>query len=673
MERQLLESAADALLAADAAGRIVMWNDAAAAMFGHSREAALQMRVADLIPQRFRDEYEKGFNAAVRTGKPTVNHLHLFALTVSGEEFPIEVGVSIVPSGAGPVALGIVRRVDQRFQKLAKIAENERRLRDAEHLGRMGSFEWEVASDTISWSDELYRIFGLEPGQSPATLAAFLERVHPDDRDMLTAKLRDAVASARGWSMDERIVRADTGEIRTLASNVRAITGAGGNVVRLCGTCQDVTEQRGAEEQLRHRALHDSLTGLPNRDLLLDRLEGALARSTRGKTLVAVLFLDVDNFKLVNDTIGHAAGDEILRTLAARLSSICRAGDACARVGGDEFVMICENVVREDEILSLSARVATALAAPISFDGSEFIATVSIGIAVGGAQPQTPERLLHDADLAMYRAKQHGKNTVEVFDESLRRHALDRIDVERQLRTGLEKGEIVPYYQAIADVQTGRIEGFEALARWRHPTRGLLLPKDFLQVAEDSHLIGAMGSVMLQAACEQLARWRERAPHLSMAVNLSLRQLDGGFVAMLARCMRNAGIPPSSLHVEVTESVLLDLHASAGGILNTMSELGVCLGIDDFGTGYSSLLYLKRFAVRFLKIDRSFVQGLPHDAEDLAIVETIVRLGRSLDLSTIAEGVETQAQLDTLRRLGCTSAQGYFIAPPRPAEECVLS
>ncbi|HET7813920.1 MAG TPA: EAL domain-containing protein, partial [Candidatus Baltobacteraceae bacterium] len=656
----------------------------------------------------------------------------------------------------------------------------------------------DVATGTLTWSDELYRMFGCDPADCPSTFEAFLARIHPDQRESVARKVRLAVESGTGWTMDEQIVRLDTGEVRTLLSKVRAMRDADGNITRLCGTCQDVTEQRraeyalaasesrfrrsfdyaavgmmmvepidgdgvilrmnnalaqllgieetsytgmtlaelvvsddwpllhtildrvvhdgssgqvevrlcgaggkrpmvyasaarigdagsprdvlvhiqditerkAAEEQLRHRALHDPLTGLPNRTLLLDRLDLALARAERAEASVAVLFLDVDNFKLINDTIGHAAGDHMLRAIAKRIVDAGRIGDTAARVGGDEFVVVCENIAHEDEILTLAKRLSAAIATPISVNGAEFIASVSIGVAMASNRTHTPGELLRDADLAMYRAKQHGKNAIEIFDDELRKLAMERVSIERELRSALSNDEIVPYYQPIVALETGKLSGFEALARWQHPSRGLLLPRDFLPVAEETHLIGTLGSLMLRDACARLAAWQKAVPALTIAVNLSLRQLDGQFASVLVKSLQQWAIAYSALLVEVTESVLLDIHKSAVADLHAIAEAGIGIGIDDFGTGYSSLLYLKRFPVGFLKVDRTFVEGMPDDQDDIAIVSAIVRLAQSLGLATVAEGVETQKQLDLLQRLGCTYAQGNFIAPPLPAIEC---
>lgn len=799
--KEVLEGAADAIVAADTSGRIVLWNDAAEDLFGYNRAAMLGGTVSKLIPERFLREYEKGVAAAFESGRPAVSHLTTVARAADGTEYPVEAAVSIAGSGNEAIAVGIVRKIGERFRKLALLRDSERHLRDAEQLAGMGSFEWNVGSDEIAWSDQLARIYGYDPGSHPKKLDEFVERVHPDDREGLQNNIRNAIATGSAWSMDERILRADSGEQRILSSRVKALKNADGNVARLVGICHDVTEQRRAEErleasearfrrifddapigmllvdvvqgdafvartnkavsyllgystaelaqmrlshvvdppdwpllratltraaldrnsippqleirlrakngsrpvavaavslvgaegdrssiivhledvslrkhaedQLRHRALHDLLTGLPNRELLLDRLNGALARANRGGTSVGVLFLNLDNFKIFNDTRGHVAGDEILRTVANRLIAAGRAGDTAARVGGDEFVIVCESVAHDDELTTLARRIATVVATPMTIGGEEVITTSSIGIALG--REVDPEQLLRDADLAMYHAKQRGKNAVELFEEALRRQAMDSVETKRDLRNALKNGELEPYYQPIVEIATGAVGGFEALARWHHPERGLLLPGEFLTIAEEGHLVGQLGTAILRKACEQLAQWQGQSPELSMAVNFSPLQLDTGVAAVVDDALHEYAIEPRSLLIEITETVFLDMKKAAAAHLNSIARLGVQLGIDDFGTGYSSLLYLKRFPVRFLKIDRSFVAGLPGNQEDAAIVDAIVRLGSTLELSTIAEGVETKEQLDMLRSMGCTFAQGYYIGEPRPAAECALT
>ena len=799
-DKMVLEDAGDAIFVADVSGSIVLWNDAAEELFGYSRESMLGGSISQLIPERYLRDYEKSVAAASEAEKPANSHITVVVRAADGTEYPVEAAVSIVSTGDGAVAVGVVRKIDD-FKMLALLQESERHLREAERVAGMGSFEWSVGSDEIEWSDQLARIYGYEPGSHPKRLAGFLDCVHPDDRENLQNNIRNALTTGSGWSMDERILHANTGEERVLSSRVTVMRDAHGRIARLCGICHDVTEQRRAEEalaasdarfrnvfdnapigmllvevgqgdalvtrankalsclvgysnaelsrmplsqivdsadwsamsatlegalvetgtpshieirllaangsspvvisaasrigdgvsssrlilhledvtlrkrveeQLRHRVLHDALTGLGNRDLLLDRLNGALARAARAQKSVGVLLLNIDNFKIINDTKGHTTGDKILRTLASRLTNAARSGETSARVGGDEFVMVCENVSRDEEMLSLARRVAAALAEPIWIGGGEFIATVSIGVATGRGRDQ-PEQLLRDADLAMYHAKQRGKNTIEVFNESLRRRAIDRVEVERDLRRALRSGEIEPYYQPIVALDSGAIAGFEALARWHHPQRGILLPAQFLPVAEETHLIGALGTTMLEKACAQLAAWQERSPNLTMAVNLSPLQLDAEFSNAVERTIARYSIAPRSLLAEITESVFLDMQKAATIHLNALAGLGVQLGIDDFGMGYSSLLYLKRFPVQFLKIDRSFVNELPGNQEDLAIVKAIASLGRSLEIVTIAEGVETAEQLDLLRSLGCTYAQGHFISRPKPASECVLT
>jgi len=678
---ELVRGAADAVIASDRHGRIVLWNDAAETLFGYPRDRMLGVSVSCLVSERNVNAFENWIAAAFAAGKPRTSPVTVMARSSGDSEFPVEVAVSIAGTGNDAIAVGIVRRVDERFNQLALLTESERRLREAEQLAGMGSFEWSVGSDQITWSDQLARIYGYEPRKHPKTLEAFMERVHPDDRSTVQQNIGQALADGSSWSMDERIVRADNGETRVLASQVSVVRDAQGKIVRLSGICHDVTEQRRveealvaaaqAEEKLRERGLHDAVTALPNRDLLIDRLSASLARVQRGDAPIGVLLVDLESFKMINDAVGHVAGDEILRTVASRLVAASRSGDTVARVGGDEFIVVCEGLATQDELLAFADRLIASLTASVVIGAQEFNMTVNVGIAVGHGSEQ-PEQLLRDADLALFRAKQRGKNSVELFDETLRLHAFDRIEVDRDLRRALQEDEIEPFYQPIIALESGRISGFEALARWHHPKRGLVLPGRFLTIAEDAHLIGPLGTAMLRVACHQLARWQVEHPELTMAVNLSLRQLDTDFTQTVADVLKESGVPPRSLHMEVTESVLLDLEKTTASQLNSLAGLGVQVGIDDFGTGYSSLLYIKRFPVRFLKIDRSFVSGLAESLEDMAIVQAVVRLGQSLKLPTIAEGVETAEQLELLRRIGCTHAQGYHIGEPKPAAECRL-
>jgi diguanylate cyclase (GGDEF)-like protein/PAS domain S-box-containing protein len=438
----------------------------------------------------------------------------------------------------------------------------------------------------------------------------------------------------------------------------------------------DALERHSADEALRHRVLHDSLTGLPNRLSFVDSLRDALRRSTASGSPVGILFLDLDHFKLINDSIGHHAGDELLQAVAPRLRAHLRPGDLVARFGGDEFGVLVDRLSDEDEALAIADRVAGAFSEPYSMGGADHFVTASIGIAIArpiGSEPADAELLIRDADAAMYRAKERGRGRCELFDAEMRAHALRRLETERELRHALDRDELELHYQPLVGLGSGEIVGLEALVRWRHPERGLLDPGEFVSVAEDSGLIESIGRWVQETACRQALGWHELRPDqrpLDVAVNLSARQVAHRDLAATVReILARTGLDPVNLRLEVTESVLVEESASATATLEELSEIGVRLVLDDFGTGYSSLAYLNRFPFDALKIDRSFVEGLGVEQERTAIVEAVIGMARALSLDAIAEGVENEAQLSELRRLGCDYAQGHLFSRPLTAEK----
>ena len=431
-----------------------------------------------------------------------------------------------------------------------------------------------------------------------------------------------------------------------------------------------LADQLGSHAQeLHHRALHDPLTGLANRDLLLDRLTQALQRAERHHTHVAVLFLDLDNFKLINDSLGHAAGDHLLVQVGHRLTAQLRGPDTAARFGGDEFVLVCGDLCDDEESVRIADRITAALRPPFTIDGRDLAITASIGIAVPPSTAHAPHQLLQDADQAMYRAKARGGGRFDVFNDALRDGAIHRLNTEIELRRAVDGDELRLVYQPIVDLTDDRVSGVEALLRWQHPTRGLLPPAAFLPVAESSALIVRIGAWVLEEACAQATRWHAATgPPLTMAINVSLRQLiSGSFDTALTHALDHSGVDPLEIHLEITETTLLAATQSMKDQLAVVSDWGVSVGLDDFGTGYSSLSLIKDFPVRFLKIDQSFISGLGQDPDDTAITSAVLGLGRHLGLHTIAEGIETPDQLTRLRRLGCRYGQGYHLARPQPA------
>jgi len=447
-----------------------------------------------------------------------------------------------------------------------------------------------------------------------------------------------------------------------------------GQVIGAVVTFKDITRRKAIERQLHHQAFYDPLTGLPNRVLFMERLEHASTRANRRDSRVTVLFVDVDNFKVINDSLGHKAGDQLLKAVAERVRIYLRPEDTAARLGGDEFTILVEDVTSIGEGVRIAERLADVLRPPFALEEQEVFITTSIGIALNSPTQERAEDLLRHADLAMYRAKHNGKARYEVFEPSMNDEALRRLRLENELRQALERGEFKVYYQPILTLDGSRIVGAEALVRWEHPRRGVLLPAEFLSVAEDTGLIVQIGEGVLREACHQVRAWQQRyptIPPLTVSVNLSPRQLFRP--ELVAEILAETEIEPGSLQLEITEGMLTsnDVH-SVNNTLRSLKDLRIQLAVDDFGIGYSSLSYLKRFPVDFMKIDRSFIAGLGQDAngasKDAEIVSAMVELTHALGLEAIAEGVETAEQLAQLRNMECDLAQGNYFSEPLPSE-----
>ena len=467
------------------------------------------------------------------------------------------------------------------------------------------------------------------------------------------------------------VIRPDNTSIDLLISTAPIMLSGSERPGTLC-MMSDVSGLRQAEEELAHWALHDSLTGLPNRVLLVDRINQAFGRASRTPSTVAALFCDLDGFKDINDSFGHRVGDQVLSVVADRLRTAVRPADTVSRIGGDEFVILCEGMHDESIAFGIASRVLSSMSEELSIGGHSIALSVSVGVAF--ARNDVAAELLGNADAAMYLAKQRGRNRAELFDEQLRKAASERISLIADLRHAVARDELRLYYQPIFNLDTEQLLGVEALVRWQHPRRGLLAPDSFIPAAESANLIGEIGAWVLSAACRQAAKWDHSGVDglpLHMAVNVSARQLaqGSGLVELVAEELRNADIDPATLVLEVTESVVMDNAEATLSLLNQLKSLGVRLAIDDFGTGYSSLIYLKRFPVDQLKVDRTFVSGLGENSDDAAIVASVVSLARAVGIVAIAEGVETQGQLAALQRLGCGCGQGYLWSRPVPADE----
>jgi len=783
----MVAGSGDAIFGATTDGKVTSWNPAAERLFGYSSQEMIGQSVELLAPAGRLDEQAQS-RARLNAGGPAERYEtqrrckdgRLVAVLITASPATDETGQVVGHSV-------IAHDIAQSHAEQAALKDSRRRLAEAQRIAHLGSHELDLVTGEMTWSDEQYRILGLDPARPPSA-DLFESMVHPDDRAALVRAWKELNERAVPFELVYRIIRGDS-EIRWVHNWGIAELDEEGTVVKLAGTLrdnteridserarhaavarfelgfeqstlgvaiadlsgiatrvnpafctlvgrprdqligrswieyahpddltrvdavpgrvtaghetyadegrflrpdgsvawasahvtlvrdeagepsyyfaqlQDITDRKQMEQDLAHQSLHDSLTGLPNRALLGDRLIHGLAGSRRRGSHLGVIFLDVDNFKLVNDSLGHAVGDDLLKWAAGRISGAIRAGDTVARVGGDEFVVVCDDI-SAIEMEQIADRVLGALSRPWQVADQELSVTASLGVAVADAAT-TPESLLRDSDAAMHRAKERGRGRIEIFDAALRAKAERRLASASELRRAVEREELIVHFQPVVDLRSGAMVSAEALVRWDHPNRGLVPPDEFIPLAEDTGLIVPLGAWVLGEACAQLARWQTTEPSMTVAVNLSVRQLlDPGIADLIKDVLTRTGVKPESLCLELTETVLMDDVDYFGSTLASLKAVGVRLAIDDFGTGYSSLSYLKQFPVDAVKVDRAFVDGLGTDPHDSALVAAIVAMAGALGLEVTAEGVETHDQLISLKQLHCRRAQGYYIARP---------
>ena len=519
----------------------------------------------------------------------------------------------------------------------------------------------------VDANDEACRMYGFERAEFIGRSIRELSQ----DAGAGEKHLRELIENGARRSFETVQFRSD-GKPINLLINSSVIEYHGRQVVLSIN--RDITDRKIAEQQLLHNALHDALTGLPNRALFLEHLRHAIERNgTRGKKFFAVLFLDFDQFKIINDSLGHMEGDNLLRLIARRLSHSLRNGDIVARLGGDEFTILLDDLGDLADVMQVVERVQNDLKTPFDLSGRSVVISVSIGIALSDAAYTKPEEMVRDADIAMYRAKAGGKARHQMFNQTMHEQATERLQLETELRRAVELEEFLVYYQPIVDLQSGRTAGFEALVRWRHPSGGIVPPDKFIPIVEETGLIVPLGLWILRQSCRRLRRWQTentRNSNLTMSVNLSCKQfVQTDLAERVAEILSETEIEAGSLRLEITESHLMEDSETAIRVMNRLRALGVKLSIDDFGTGYSSLSYLHRLPVSYLKIDRSFVGAMQTAPENREIVRTIIMLAKNLNLEVVAEGIEQSGQADYLKSLGCHFGQGYFYSKPVPAEQ----
>ena len=541
-----------------------------------------------------------------------------------------------------------------------EMAQAHRDLASAQAIAGVGSWDWDLEQGVVTWSDELYEICGEQRGEFVPSLDSFLDHVSPQDRPRVTEIVAAAIEG--DWSLDFEceIVRAD-GAARVIHGLGERATCSEGQASRLIGTCQDITERKTLQREVEHRTFHDALTDLPNRALFLDRLEHALAVARRTGERVSLLYLDLDDFKAINDNLGHAVGDEVLVALTHRLTGRVRASDTLARLGGDEFVLLLEGTTADGAAV-VAEGLLCELQMPLDLAHGKRVVRLSIGIAVAEDDDE-PGDLLRRADIAMYAAKRLRTHSYRIFSDGMHSSLTARMELEGELAEAIEQGQLIVHYQPLIELETGRIDGVEALVRWEHPTRGLIPPSDFIPVAEEAGLISALGEwVLRQAAADVRILQDSIRSDLYLSVNVAAAQLDGDIVATVMSALADTGLDPSTLLLELTESSLIG--QTVVDKLSTLRELGVRVAIDDFGTGYSSLSYLKDLPVDLLKIDRSFVRDIASSADSSALTLSIIHLAQLFGLRIVGEGVETAEQAAALQALGCHVGQGYHYARP---------
>ncbi|MCU1289673.1 MAG: diguanylate cyclase/phosphodiesterase with and sensor(s) [Acidobacteria bacterium] len=622
---------------------------------------------SDLI---YRDDQEmvwQNTQKAVSQGKP-------FQLTYrintadGGMKWVWEQGQGIIDDNGQMTAIeGFIIDITDR----KKAEEDLRKSQDRFHLVTRATndaiWDWDLTTEHIWWNEGFQKLFGYQAEEVGSGVESWTSRIHPEDIERVTRDINRLIDSRQpNWQGEYRFRRADGSYAFVI--NRGYVVYENNKSVRMIGSMMDVTERKSLEEQLTHQALHDPLTKLANRVLFSNRVEHALAKIDRNKNSVAVLFLDLDNFKAVNDSLGHAAGDALLLSVADRLRVCLRNSDTPARLGGDEFAILLEETKHTEEAVMVAERIKDVLRTPFSIEGKEVFVGTSIGVAIAADASIDSEKLLRNADVAMYTAKSQGKGHYVIFEDKMHEMLMERIEIETDLRRAIDNEEFVLHYQPIIDLQTQRVTGMESLVRWNHPEQGLIYPGKFIPVAEETNLIVPLGKWILREACTQAQVWRKEYAgdiELSITVNLSMRQFQQkDLVDMVSSVIKETGLNPECLILEITESFMLQNTEATISKLHELKKLGIKLAIDDFGTGYSSLSYLQRFPIDILKIDKSFVDKINHGKEGVAVAKAIIMMGDSLNLKTIAEGIEHPEQIDMLQNLGCESGQGFHFAKP---------
>ena len=665
---RIVETSADAIMSTDLDGRFTSWNSAAEYLFGWPADAALTRRITELITPRHRPLvetlYEQLAAGSLVDGFAPLEMSHT---TPSGTDVYFLMTLSTLNDTQGR-AVGvsaIARDISKAIRAEQALSESEARARSVLDTAAEGILTVDGAGNVLTLNRAAAEDFGCEPDDGAGkNIQHFIPLVDADTlHGLVPVEGERAVREVSGWRSG--------GTLFPMEISVSRVESREGTVFTVIA--RDLTDKKQLEQQLIHQALHDTLTALPNRSLLLDRLSLGLSRSSLNGGTVAVLVLGLDRFRIVNESLGHGAGDELLRLVGERLLGSVRPGDTAARIGGDEFAVLYELGLTRD-VAPVADRITQALSGKFVVGGQDVFLTASMGVALGSGEETVPADLLRDAAAAMMSAKAKGRGRYEIYSAFMGRLAAPGLAAENDLRSAIGDSQLLVYYQPKIDLGSGNVVGAEALVRWLHPERGLIQPADFIPLAEETGLVLPLGEWVFAQACRDVQVWRddEEMRDLVVSVNLSPNQLaQPDLVERFQRILQDTGADPSRVEIEITETALMQDAQFATRVLEELRGLGLRLAADDFGTGYSSLAYLRRFPLDLLKVDRSFVDGIGRDAEDTAIAAAVVHLAHVLGLQAVAEGVETREQLSKLHEFGCDQAQGFYWSRPVPSHEFV--
>ena len=665
LQSTALESAANGIVITDRVGTIIWVNDAVTTMTGYSKEELLGKNPRVLKSGNQPESYYADLWSTISSGK--VWHGEVVNKRKDGTTYAEEMTITPITQQGGDTTtthfIAIKQDITGRKQAEELLRQREAMLNATGEMAKIGGWELDLSTNELTWTREVYRIHEVDEGFVPNVERA-IEFYTPECRPLIEQAVKGAIEYGEPFDLELQIETAKNkrlwvkalGQSRTLNAGTRT----------LFGTFQDITERKQSEEHVQYLAYYDALTGLPNRTLLADRLLKALATASRQKDKVALLFLDLDRFKSINDSFGHTFGDLVLQDVATRLEGRTRKQDTVARLGGDEFLIVLNSVKDISDVAVAAKRFMDAMAAEFVVQGHSLGITCSLGVSIFPEHGTDVESLLKHADAAMYSAKENGRNSFQFFSEEMTAQVVERLTLENSLRPALEKKQLFLVYQPQMDLATGKIIGLEALLRWQHPELGLVPPDKFIRIAENSGLILPIGEWVLRTACSQARKWQDEGfPAVRVAVNVSavqFRQPD--FCAIVSRVLHETGLAPQYLELELTESLLLSSADMTLPVIHELSALGVTLAIDDFGTGYSNFGYLRQFRVSRLKIDRSFINNVAVDPDDAAIANAIISMAKSMSLKVIAEGVENEAQMSFLRVHLCDEIQGYYFSKP---------